>query len=344
MIVMSGRSTSVLFIWEPEPELREYLTEGLSDMAGVKLIFPPETDEETLMEYASGADIMVGWRPTEKLLESAVNLRLFINPGAGAQHLIELFRKLNQSRDVILINGHGNAYFTAQHAVALLLALAGKVIPHHDWMHKGRWRRSDDFAASIPMRGRKIGLLGYGAVNKTVHKMLSGFDVEFAVLRRDRDIDANQLPTPIVKYEVAHLHQFLKAVDILIVAVPQTSKTVGMIGREEIKLLGTNGLLVNVARGSVIDENSLYIALYERQIAGAAIDVWYEYHPEADGRGRKYPFHYPFHMLDNIILSPHRAASPFGDLKRWDEVIQNITLFASGGDRFINVVNLDNEY
>jgi len=310
----------------------------------VKLIYPPDTDEETLLEYAPEADIIIGWRPTERLLEKAVNLAMFINPGAGAQHLIELFRKHNRNRNVILINGHGNAYFTAQHAVALLLALAGKVIPHHNWMIDGHWRRGDDFSSSIPIRGRKIGLLGYGAVNQNVHRMLSGFDVDFAVLRRDWNKETGKVPTAIAKYDSAQLHQFLKAVDILIVAVPHTSKTIGMIGKEELNLLGADGLLVNIARGSVIDENSLYIALYERRIAGAAIDVWYEYRPEPDGKGRKYPFHYPFHTFDNFILSPHRAASPFSDLKRWDEVIDNISRFASNADRFINVVDLDKEY
>jgi len=341
---MSERKTTVLFIWQPETRLKDYLAAKLAGIDNLELIFPPDTEEETFLEYAPEADIIVGWRPTEKLLATAKKLSLFINPGAGAQHLIEMFRELPPKRPVKLIIGHGNSYFTAQHAVALLLALAGKVIPHHNWMADGNWRRGDDYAASIPIRGRKIGLLGYGEVNKKVHRMLSGFDVEFAVLRREWKNDTETMPTDTRKYDPEQLHKFLQEIDILIAAVPQTSRTIGLIGKKELELMGPEGLLVNVARGSVVDENALYIALYERTIKGAAIDVWYDYRPEPDQKGHKFPFNYPFHTLDNIVLSPHRAASPFDDLKRWDEVVENISRFAAGSDQFINVVNLDNEY
>jgi len=79
-------------------------------------------------------------------------------------------------------------------------------------------------------------------------------------------------------------------------------------------------------------------------IAGAAIDVWYNYKPEMDDLGRKYPFSFPFHKLDNTILSPHRAASPFSDLQRWDEVVENIKRVSSKRTDFLNIVELDREY
>ena len=66
--------------------------------------------------------------------------------------------------------------------------------------------------------------------------------------------------------------------------------------------------------------------------------------PESNEEGKKYPFHFPFHTLDNIIFSPHRGYSPFNDLLRWNEVIENITWLAQRRTDFINVVNLDEEY
>ncbi|GAJ10176.1 unnamed protein product, partial [marine sediment metagenome] len=107
---------------------------------------------------------------------------------------------------------------------------------------------------------------------------------------------------------------------------------------------GKNGLLVNMARGAVVEEKSLYQALKEKKLLGAALDVWYNYQPEPDADGKKYPYQYPFHTLDNVILSPHRGASPFSDLKRWDEQIENITRFAKGRSDFMNIVNLEDEY
>jgi len=210
-------------------------------------------------------------------------------------------------------------------------------------MVKGLWRRGDEFAKSIPIRNRKIGLLGYGAVNQKVHRFLAGFDVEFSILKRSW-IGNETVPATVKKYTPNDFEDFLTDVDTLIIAVPETDETNGMIGDKELQLLGSKGLIVNIARGAVIDERALYKALSNGIITGAAIDVWYDYQPKEDSEGRKYPFQYPFHQLENVVLSPHRGASPMDDLKRWDEVIENIIRFAKGNDDFINVVDLDRGY
>ncbi len=338
------RKTTVLFIREHEERLKDYLQAGVDDVSGVELIFPDNTGEEALLDYAPAADIMVGWRPTPELLAAAQKLRLFIMPGAGVQHLIEPFTELNREHEVVLVNGHGNSYFTAQCAVALLLTLMTRVIPHHNMMAGGDWERHFAEPETIPMRYRKVGLLGYGAVNRKVHRFLSGFDVEFAVLRRDWARQTETLPTPVSEFGPERLPEFLNAVDILIIAVPMTPETESMIGGDELALLGERGLLVNIARGKVVNEENLYIALRDGVIAGAALDVWYEYHPEAEDAGRKYPYTFPFHELDNVVMSPHRAASPFSDLERWDDVIENIRRFADGRSDFLNIVDLERGY
>jgi len=337
---------NVLCIWQPSELLKQYLCNGLRDYPQVNFLIPEDTSNETFLRLVKEHDpeIIMGWRPTKELLEAAKNLKLFINPGAGIQHLIPLFRELSKERVITLVNGHGNSYFTAQHAVALLLALSNKIISHHNWMVQGLWRRGDAHATSIPVRDRKIGLLGYGAVNQKVHKLMSGFDVEFSILRREWSKQEETLPTSANKYTIDELHQFLKEVDILIVAVPLTEKTEGLIGKDELKLLGKDGLLVNMGRGSVIDEESLFTTLAEKTIAGAAIDVWYNYQPEPNSKGLKYPSSYPFHTLENVVLSPHRGASPMNDLRRWDEQIEIISQFARGENQYLNTVNISEGY
>ncbi|MFX0106225.1 MAG: NAD(P)-dependent oxidoreductase, partial [Candidatus Hodarchaeota archaeon] len=148
----------------------------------------------------------------------------------------------------------------------------------------------------------------------------------------------------IKRYKFSQLNDFLRNIDTLIVAVPLTSLTNNLIKKNELGLLGSNGLIVNVSRGDIIDEESLFYALKEHIIEGAAIDVWYNYSPASNEEGKKYPFNYPFHSLDNIVLSPHRGYSPFNDILRWNEVIENITRMAQGRQEFLNVVNLDEEY
>lgn len=327
----SNAVIKVVFIWKVNDKLKSYLQSGLSSVKNLELIFPPAIDEKALLTICSDAQIIIGWKPTEKLLRAAVKLQLFINPGAGIQHLVSFFKEINQSRNVKLINGHGNAYFTAQHGVALLLTLANKVIPHHLWLKEGKWRLGDKQAKSIPLKYRKIGLLGYGHVNKHIHKMLQGFTNDIRFIKNDQK-------------DINELNKFLKQIDILICAVPFTSKTKNLLKMEELKLLGENGIIINLSRGQIINEKDLYEALQNKLIQSAAIDVWYDYDPIPDEQNRKYPFHYPFHELENIVLSPHRAASPFDDLKRWDEVIENISRLAKGKCEFLNTVDLVKEY
>lgn len=338
-----NRDITVLFTWKVNKRLKNYLITHLNDEPHLNLIFPDPQDD-ILLDYAPKADILVGWRVKDEIKLAATKMKLFINPGVGIRHHINFFRKLNLKRDVLLINGHGNYYFTAQHAIAMLFSLMNKIIAHHNWMQNGYWRRRDDDAKSIPLRHRRLGLLGYGAINKQVHRFLQGFNIEFSILRKRWSEKNVNLPTPAKKYLPEELETFLNEVDILIIAVPETVETIGLIGAEELQKLGTRGIIVNVSRGAVVNESTLYDALVNKKITGACIDVWYEYNPDPDEEGRKYPYSFPFHQLDNVILSPHRAASPFDDLERWNEVIENILRFNRGEKKFLNVVDLEREY
>ncbi len=335
--------TKVLFIWDVPERLADYLNSGLDDLEDLILVYPDRHDKEEYLRLVEDADVIVGWRPSKELFEAAEKLKLHINPGAGVQHLLPKFRDLYREKNVTLVNGHGNSYFTAQHAVALLLALTNKVVRHHNGMVSGLWRTANAEARSIPLRNRRVGLLGYGAVNSRTHRFLSGFDVEFSVLRRSW-IEDDRLPTEVTKFVPSELHEFLRHIDTLIIAVPLTEETEGLIGEKELNLLGENGLLVNMGRGGIVVQESLYRALLERKIRGAAIDVWYDYNPEPDEEGRLFPYEYPFHELDNVVLSPHRGASPMDDLKRWDEVVENIRRVHEGRPDLINVVGIDRGY
>lgn len=338
------KSISVLFLWKLSKQLQKYLQEPLRKLKGVTLIFPKTAEESELLKHAPKAHIIVGWRPSEELLDAAEKLELFIFPGAGVQHLVKWFKNQGQARNITLVNGHSNSEFVAQHTVALLLTLMNKIIVHHNWMVAGEWRKGDAETKSIPLRGRTIGLLGYGAINRKVHRLLAGFDVNFVIMKRSWEGKEQKLPTPAIRFDSSQLHAFLTKTDTLLIAAPQTAETEGLIGQGALKLLGPQGIIVNVSRGALVNQHDLYHALLEKTITGAAIDVWYRYQPEPDSESRKYPFEYPFHTLDNVVLSPHRAASPFDDLDRWKEVIENITRFAQGRTNLLNIVDVTRGY
>ena len=93
----------------------------------------------------------------------------------------------------------------------------------------------------------------------------------------------------------------------LIIALPLTAETEGLIGKAELAMLPAEAIVVNVGRGPVIDEEALFEALQSQQLLGAGLDVWYQYPQRIEDRVGTPPSRFPFHTLDNVIMSPHRA-------------------------------------
>ncbi len=325
---------------EMPAELREHFRRELGDLPGLCLQFAQSGDEAELLELARSAEVLIAWRVPPAVLQNLPDLKLWIFPGAGVQSLIEPLRALNARQPLTLVNSHGNAYAVAQHTLALLLALLNRVVPHHNWMSAGQWRQGDAEAATTPLRGQCVGLLGYGAINRHVHRLLSGFELRFAACRRSWDTAGPAPPAPLERFTSTAIEPFLAATDILVLALPATPQTEGLLGAPQLALLGPQGVLVNVSRGSIIAEQALYDALAQGVIAGAALDVWYDYRPQPDAQGRQYPYHYPFHELPNAVLSPHRAASPFFARERWDDVLDNVQRYATS-QPLRNIVDLE---
>ncbi|MEV0290415.1 NAD(P)-dependent oxidoreductase [Kribbella sp. NPDC050820] len=137
--------------------------------------------------------------------------------------------------------------------------------------------------------------------------------------------------------DTAQLPRLLDESDVLVVSAPLTDATHGLIGAAELKRLGRDGVLVNVARGPLVQEQALYDALRDRTIRGAALDVWYSY-PGPDGVGK--PADAPFGELDNVLLTPHVSGITRQTfLGRVQDIAANITALAAGNE-LRNVVRL----
>lgn len=322
----------VAFQWVVDPEIRIYLQQQLPDLT---LAFPASKEDAAVVKVQKDAEVIVGFKLKPELMATANQLRLFINPGAGVQHLVKAAEKLGDRLNFVVVNSHSNAYNTAQHTATLTLTLLNKIIPHHQWTKEGKWRTSDKDACSDLIRNKTIGLLGYGHIAKKVQAMLTPFECQFIGYKRHQDPKAT-----IDIYQPDQLSQFLERTDVLIHLLPQTTETVDLIGASELKSLGSSAYVISMGRGPVIHEESLYKALKNGGLAGAAIDVWYAYSPEPDADGRKFPWHFPFGALENVLLSPHRAGKPFDDKRRWDDIIENIRIAQQGRTDFLNVVDL----
>ncbi len=108
-------------------------------------------------------------------------------------------------------------------------------------------------------------------------------------------------------HAVAELPALLPRADALIMVLPETPETRGLVGARELAALRPGALLVNVGRGPTLDEEALYNALCNGTLRAAGIDVWYEYPQTLDERTNKAPSRFPFHTLDNVVMSPHRG-------------------------------------
>lgn len=206
-----------------------------------------------------------------------------------------------------------NAGAVADLAVALLLASVRRICPSDKWVRDGAWDRfwSPEFPIPRGLEGRRIGIFGFGDIGKRIAKRLGGFDVEIGYCGRRRD-PASPLPyfeNPLDLAEWA---------SVLVVAIRGEPGNAKIVNRAILDRLGPGGHLINVSRGSTVDEDELVAALRAGRIAGAGLDVF-----------AKEPGASPaLHELTNTVLSPHVGGATQEALERAARSIaENIDAF-----------------
>jgi phosphoglycerate dehydrogenase-like enzyme len=196
-------------------------------------------------------------------------------------------------------------------------------------LRRGLWRSS--FVRGAPfhgeLHGKTVGLVGYGHIARETASRLRPFGV--SVLSRTRTPSKGDEHVDDIA-GIDRLDEMLAQVDYLVVTCPLTPATRGLIGAAALERLRPTAVLVNVARGEVVEEDALYSALVERRIGGAIIDTWYRYPSDGD-EGPCFPSRFPFHELDNVILSPHASGWSEGlSRRRWTVIAQNLDRLARG--------------
>jgi lactate dehydrogenase-like 2-hydroxyacid dehydrogenase len=174
----------------------------------------------------------------------------------------------------------------ADFAVALYLSAIRLVTAGDRAIRAGAWDRP--LAMPLSARGRKVGILGLGRIGKAIARLMEAFGAEIAYCksRPDADVPYRFEPNPVA---------LARSSEVLFVATPGGAATRGLVGREVIEALGAQGLLINIARGSVVDEPTLIAALEDGRLGAAALDV-FATEPQVPDRLRS---------LDNVVLTPH---------------------------------------
>jgi phosphoglycerate dehydrogenase-like enzyme len=176
------------------------------------------------------------------------------------------------------------------------------------------------------LAGKTLGILGYGHIGQAVARRARAFDMEVRAIRRNFGASADDRFARIEGIDgVGHL---LRCSDFLVITLPLTPETRGLLGEREFAAMTPTAILVNVARGEILDEDALYAALAERRIAAAALDVWYLYPTSSEPT---LPSRRAFHTLPNVLMTPHVADGTEGTVAARAKLIaENIQRIARG--------------
>lgn len=325
-----------LFTTTVSTKIKDYLFRNVNP--NIELIFPQKIEEKELLSISKDAEIIVAPRFLGKILANSPKVKLVQIPWIGVQNVTEVVKKYP---NVLLANNHGNAKSAAQYSVGMLLSLSNRFIGAHNLIKNGNWEKRMDLHFSNNFEDKTVGVVGTGAIGNFVAEMLKPFAKEVYGLKRTEP--KNELPYFDKVFTDKNKIEFFEKIDSVVITLPLTPKTKNFISQKELQCLG-KGFIVNVGRGEVINEKALFDALQNEVILGAGIDVWYKYKIEKDEKGKSYPYNFPFHDLDNILLSPHRAGPTRDKPNYWKDVVENFNRLAEGRTDLLNLVNLEEGY
>ena len=282
--------------------------------------------------------ILIAGRPSEAQLTASPNLQAVIVPWAGVpestRHLLMKYPH------IALHNLHHNAAPTAESALALLLAAAKFTVPFDQALRRGDWRPRYNPTPAILLEGKTALVLGYGAIGQRVGRYCHALGMRVLAVRRHPQAvdDLAEVHT------LSTLPHLLPQSDVLVVTLPLTDATRGLLGEVELQALPAGSVLVNVGRGPVVDEAALYRALKDGPLAAAGLDVWYRYPKDESARRNTWPSDYPFHELENVVLSPHRGGSVRESERLRLQALTEMLAAAANGHPMPNRVDMRHGY
>jgi D-3-phosphoglycerate dehydrogenase len=276
----------------------------------------------SVLREADGLVVRSETQVTAEVIAAAPKLKVVARAGAGIDN-IDLDAATRAG--VLVLNAPGaNAVSAGEHTISLLLAITRQLIDANESTHAGRWERKR--MKPVDLKGRTVGIVGLGRVGSIVASRLKAF--EMRVIAHDPFVDAerfNQLGV-----ESVDLDRLFAVSDIVTFHVPSTEKTHHVLNAESIQLLKRGAIVLNVARGEVVDEVALADAIKSGHIAAAGVDVF----PSEPTRES------PLFGLPNVIVTPHIGGSSAEALEAVGRVISTTTIAALRGETVPNAANL----
>lgn len=245
--------------------------------------------------------MLVHGRPDPVVLGTMPNLRGVLIPFAGLPASTRT--TLLDRPDLAVWNLHHNAGAVAEHVVALLLAMARRVVPAHVALHRGDWTMRYDGPRSRALRGGHAVVVGFGHIGRALAPMLRGLGMQVTGVRTVASPPVDGVPV----VGVDALDDVLATADAVVLALPSTERTRGLFDAGRLARMRPDALLVNVGRADAIVEDDLADALHAGQLAGAGFDVWWTYPGDADARTDTLPCSARLAAAPGLLMSPHRS-------------------------------------
>ncbi len=283
------------------------------------------TSDNEVISHIGDADIVLCNKVniTADVIKACPNLK-YIGEMATGYNNIDIAAAKNAGIPVC----NAGTYSTdavAQYVIAQILYYYNKIHLYDADVRNDGWIKAPSFSyfpyPAYELRGRTLSIIGYGSIGKQVAKVADAFGMNILVCTRTKPEGC--------PYELVSMAEAFSRADILTVHTPLTPETKGMVSRENLALMKKNALLINTARGPIVDEKALAEALKEGRIAAAALDVL-ACEPMLEDT--------PLRGLSNCTITPHIAWSPFETRKRlMDIAVENLRCYFKGQPR--NVVN-----
>jgi len=281
-------------------------------------------------EQFAAADVIIGIKLTASDPMPAA-LKLYHAPAAGTD-MIDISRLPAGAR---LCNAFGHETAIAEYVMTALLSRHVPLVDADTRLRKGEWKywagRSD--AMRTELGADTIGLLGFGHIGQAIAARAKAFGMRVVVANRSA-VTASAIVDQ--SFRLDQLNRFMAAADAIVVSLPLTDDTKGLIGARELAAMRPAAIVLNVGRGPVIDEQALFDALKARRIGGAIIDTWYAYPTPANPTGS--PSKLPFHELTNLVMTPHMSGWTHGTIHRRQQTIAGNIRRLARGEPLNNVI------
>ena len=287
---------NLLVTCEVKNKDRELLQKRIGEQ--VRVTFLQDLSARERAGELAAADILLTFNPLKELtvadLRSMANLRFVQLLSAGADHVP--FSAISRE---VTVAGNIGAYALpmAEHVLGMTLALAKRLFINHSKLKAGEFNRS---RPNLLLRGMTCAIVGFGGIGQATARLMQ------AVGARIQAINTSGRTSQEVDFigTLSDLETVLRAADVAVLSLPLTKTTQGLIGARELSWMKPQAILINVARGPIIDETALFEHLHSNPEFMAGIDVWWV-EPFKEGEFRT---SYPFLELPNVLGSPHNSA------------------------------------